>query len=334
MTACDSVAIAADGILELSVVGSFTRLGPVARRRLFDWQPLNDLDGDGRVAVITGVTSGLGRAAAIQLVRTGATVVGIGRDADRTARACVDIATHGPGTATPVIADLASLEAVRAAAATLRDDHDRIDVLIHNAGAMAERLERTDDGIEVTAQTHVAAPFLLTTELLEPLRRSPDPRVITVSSGGMYTRRLDLATLVAADPDAFDGVRSYAVAKRAQVVLNELWATRFPEVGFHAMHPGWADTPGVASSLPRFHQLLGPALRSPEEGADTITWLATTAEPLPTGRFWLDRRPRTTVRLPGTGTSPGLARSLWDWCRNVTGAEPAPTRPTIEQRGR
>ena len=85
------------------------------------------------------------------------------------------------------------------------------------------------------------------------------------------------------------------------MVLTELWAEREGERGvvFASMHPGWADTPGLRSSLPRFRSVTRPLLRDEREGADTIVWLATApASAVPTGLFWHDRRPRPTHRLP------------------------------------
>jgi hypothetical protein len=97
------------------------------------------------------------------------------------------------------------------------------------------------------------------------------------------------------------------------VVLNEQWARRYPAPVFQAMHPGWADTPGVVTSLPTFHRIVGPLLRTPAQGADTIVWLAAAPQGARgSGRFWLDRAPRGTVRLPGTRTSPARAAALWD----------------------
>ena len=95
-----------------------------------------------------------------------------------------------------------------------------------------------------------------------------------VSSGGMYTERFDLDRLEM-DPEHYDGVRAYARAKRAQVVLAREWSRRWSACGVasYAMHPGWVDTPGLASGLPSF-TYLGPLLRRPEEGADTAVWLA------------------------------------------------------------
>ena len=137
---------------------------------------------------------------------------------------------------------------------------------------------------------------------------------MTVSSGGMYTQRLDLG-LLDAGPEAFDGVTAYAKAKRAQVVLNREWARRAAASGvtFHAMHPGWVDTPGIHESLPDFARVMGPLLRTPEQGADTMVWLAAAREPLTTnGQFWLDRHRRWTSKLPWTRTSPAEADQLWE----------------------
>ena len=137
----------------------------------------------------------------------------------------------------------------------------------------------------------------------------------------MYTQRLDLDAL-AMPAVPFNGVRAYANAKRAQVVLNELWSKRRGASGvvFHAMHPGWADTPGVRESLPRFRALMGPLLRTPSQGADTMVWLATDPRALETnGQFWLDRRPRSVARLPGTRTSDADAERCWRWCVDRAG---------------
>ena len=112
---------------------------------------------------------------------------------------------------------------------------------------------------------------------------------------------------------------------RAEV---ELFRRRFADtpVVFHAMHPGWADTPGVAESLPGFRRVTGPFLRSPEEGADTIVWLASADEPgTRSGVFWLDRAPRRTVKLPWTKAPAGEAARLWDLVSEQTGVVASPT---------
>ena len=168
---------------------------------------------------------------------------------------------------------------------------------------------------------HVVAPFLLTAALLPILQATPDARVITVSSGGMYTQRLDLDAL-ATPTTPFNGVRAYANAKRAQVVLNERWSKHRAASGvvFHAMHPGWADTPGVRESLPRFRAVMGPLLRTPSQGADSMVWLASDPRALETnGKFWLDRRPRAVAPLPGTRTRDADAERCWNWCVDRAG---------------
>jgi dehydrogenase/reductase SDR family protein 12 len=123
----------------------------------------------------------------------------------------------------------------------------------------------------------------------------------------------------------YDGVVAYARAKRAQVTLSEMLAERLASRGIvvHAMHPGWADTPGVARSLPRFRAMLRPLLRTPSEGADTLVWLAA-SRGLPsttTGRFWLDRRVRAIHKLSSTRASDTAAERerLWRWLATVSG---------------
>jgi NAD(P)-dependent dehydrogenase (short-subunit alcohol dehydrogenase family) len=271
----------------------------------------------GRVALVTGATGGLGLAAAATLAERNADVWIVGRDPQRTDAARDAIAALAPeASVTTAVADLAVLDDVRNLADLVRRSVPRLDVLIHNAGALTHELHSTVDGLEVTAQVHVVAPFLLTTELLPVLQATPGARVVTVTSGGMYTHRLDPDAL--ATPSLpFNGVRAYANAKRAQVVLNELWSQHRAASGvtFHAMHPGWADTPGVRESLPRFSSVMGPLLRTPGQGADTMVWLAADPHALETnGLLWLDRRPRSVAPLPGTRTSDVDAERCWRWC--------------------
>jgi len=307
---------AVDLALEATVVLSFSRLGYQVRRRLFQW-PDDQRRLNGRVVLVTGSTSGLGRAVAQRLARQGATVIVSGRDPERTRRVRAELVeASGQAEIHDVVADLGRLDQVVALAATVQADHDRLDALVHNAGALVHDFRRTGDGLELTVQTHVVAPHLLTRQLLGLLAATPSSRVVTVASGGLYTQRLASLDL---EPDGFDGVRAYALAKRAQVVLAQEWARRTAGCGvtFHAMHPGWVDTPGLAQSLPRFHQAMGPWLRTPEQGADTIAWLAVDAAAAEPGggggHFWLDRHRRWVDRLPWTVTPPAAADELWWW---------------------
>jgi NAD(P)-dependent dehydrogenase (short-subunit alcohol dehydrogenase family) len=328
-----NVKFLADDVLEATVVLSFTDLGPQIRRRLFDWEALDDLRMDGRVVLITGASSGLGLASAAQLARMGATLRLLVRDPAKGERARADIVSQTPGADVSLyLADMSDLRSVRAALQTFMEAEQRLDVLINNAGALLPERRVSVDGLEMTFATMVLGPFVLTNGLFPLLSRTAAggerARVINVASGGMYTQRLHLDDLQM-EHEPYRGSVAYARAKRAQVTLSGLWAHRWrdADVVVHAMHPGWADTPGIEVSLPRFHRLVGSRLRTVEEGADTIVWLAASKDAVrSTGRFWLDRRSRPTQRLPGTGASDEEAERLWDECERLS-SEPMHPSP-------
>ncbi len=321
-----------DTVLEATVVPSFTRIGPAVRRRLDDWSDPARHDLTGRVVLVTGATSGLGRAAAEALARAGATVVLNGRSAERNQGVVDELAAStGSDRLSQLAADLGDLTEVRALAQEIFIRQERLDVLIHNAGSLSDERRVAPDGTEATVASQVVGPFLLTSLLLGLLQDSSPARVLTMSSGGMYTQGLTVSGLEMGPAD-YNGSTQYARAKRAQVTLNEVWAQRFGHTGvhFHAMHPGWADTPGVTASLPTFDKVMGPLLRPPEEGADTMVWLAADdGEPLATnGGFWLDRRQRSIHKLPTTRRtdSPERRARLWNWVSDRAGI--APSTPT------
>jgi NAD(P)-dependent dehydrogenase (short-subunit alcohol dehydrogenase family) len=307
---------AVDAALEASVVGSFSRIGLWVRSRLLpEFTAGIPATLEGQTVVITGATSGIGLATATALGRLGAAVHFLARDPARAAGARRQIAAaSGSQQVSYGLADLDDPGSVRAFADDYLSTHGRLDVLIHNAGAIHSRYQANGAGTELTAAGQVIAPFLLTTVLLPALLAAHRSRVITVSSAGMYTQRLDPAILQM-PASGYRGVTAYAQAKRAQVALSREWARRFAGTGvaFHAMHPGWVNTPGIAAALPRFHAVMRPLLRAPGQGADTIVWLATTDPArLGSGGFWHDRRPRTEYRLPWTREPSPSARILWD----------------------
>ena len=108
-----------------------------------------------------------------------------------------------------------------------------------------------------------------------------------------------------------------------QVALTPILARRWApqNIRVSSMHPGWADTQGVATSLPGFRKLTAPILRSAEEGADTAIWLAATQPAPPTGRFWHDRRPRPEHYLPLTRHGEGDRQRLWRYCADAVGID-------------
>ena len=317
---------AVDAALEACVVPGFSRIGLAVRSALLPEFTADDHpSADGRTVVITGATSGIGHAAAVALARRGAAVHFLARDHGRAERARDAIAAASGSTSVSYgLADLENLDAVRAFARGFRATHDRLDALIHNAGAIHPEFRTDGAGTELTILGQVVAPFLLTTLLMPALLAAAPSRVITVSSGGMYTQRLDLAALQL-PASHYQGVTAYARAKRAQVALSREWARRLAGTGvaFHAMHPGWVDTPGVAAALPGFHRITRPILLSPEQGADTIVWLATAPHTrLGSGRFWHDRRARPEHPLPWTREKdPGAARKLWDHLAAATATD-------------
>jgi len=324
------IADAIDAALEASVIGSFTRLGSAVRRRIDHWEDEAKLPSlAGRVIVITGATSGLWLESARTLVRRRASVVVVARNPEKAGAVVARLRAELPAARVDsVLAEMGDLGSVRGAADELAARYPAIHVLVHNAGSLDDVWATSPEGIEQTVASHLVGPFLLTERLLPNLRAAAPSRVLWVSSGGMYSEPLDVSALEMPEV-GYDGVVAYARAKRGQVTLASFWAERLraDRIVMHAMHPGWADTPGVARSLPRFRKLTLPLLRTAADGADTLVWLASDdGEPLrTTGLFWLDRRARSLHRFGRTRRSdtPAERVRLWDWLR----AKSEATRP-------
>jgi dehydrogenase/reductase SDR family protein 12 len=304
-----------DDALEISVVGSFSRPGYLARRRLWGWSDAAPGTLRGQTALVTGPTSGLGRAATDALASLGARVILVGRNKGRLGRvrdALVE--QHGDDRFPIVIADMSSLRSVAAAIEQIREAESRLDILVDNAGAIHAARTETEDGLEATFATMVVGPFRLISGLMPMLEADGGGRVITVVSGGMYGQKL-LPDDLQFQQGEYNGTLAYARAKRAATAVTREWARRHRggRVRFNAMHPGWADTPGLAKSLPGFYEFMGPFLRTPEEGADTITWLAADRDAgRRGGQLFLDRRSRPFDRLPSTRLSAEQRGELWD----------------------
>ena len=304
---------AVDTVLDRSVVGGYTKIGYRVRRATWDADDPRPHALRGKVAVVTGASSGLGKATAAALTRLGAGVHLVVRDPAKGRDAVAEIRRDVPGAELHVHrCDVADLTSVRAFAAELSGAVERVDVLVHNAGTMPPERSETADGHELSYATHVLGPVLMT-ELLRPLLAAArTARVVVVSSGGMYAQRIPVD-----DPELehgeYSGGAAYARTKRMQVALTPLMQERWAADGIavHCMHPGWADTPGVLTSLPGFHKVMGPLLRDPAAGADTVVWLAAT-EPAPGGgQLWHDRAPRPDHYLPRTRDRGGEAERLW-----------------------
>ena len=306
-----------DAILDRSVVG-YSSIGYDLRR----WAgALDDLSPGilaGRTAVVTGAGRGLGRQTALDLAALGARVRMVVRDPGRAEGTLAAIRSSLPDADLVLdVCDVSSLRSVRDYASTL----ESVDVLVHNAGVMPAQRTVTEEGHEACLATHVLGPHLMTRLSLPALRSASGiARVIWVSSGGMYTQRLDLDD-IEYSRGPYRPTSAYARTKRMQVALAREWAERVAEdsIAVHSCHPGWADTPGVADSLPAFRRTVSPFLRTPRQGADTVVWLAAAQDPAArNGMFFHDRRARPEHYLPLTREVRSTRHSLFELCEQLT----------------
>ncbi len=302
---------ALDWAMDKSLVLGYTRIGPALRRHWWPADPAADALAGSHV-LVTGATGGLGLATAAGVARLGATVHLTGRDAGRLETAREELLRRVPGAAVHTdVADVSDLAATRDFAADFATRVPQLHALVHNAGVLPRRRTVTQEGHELALATHVLGPHVLTHGLADVLVGG---RVVLVTSGGAYGQRLD-----ADDPEYsvsaedYSGVTAYARTKRMQIVLARCWATDLAGRGIAvaATHPGWASTPGITDSLPRFASLVRPLLRDAASGADTTVWLTATEEDLGSGGLWHDRRARPAHYAPvGVESEADVARFL------------------------
>lgn len=270
---------------------SFSALG--YRRRARDWRPLSP-DFSGQRWVVTGATGGIGRAVTLAACRFGAEVVAIGRSQEKLddlVGEAHDSKARGKGTVCPVRADLSLLRDVDALTRHPTLAAAPIDVLVNNVGVLLNDFWITDEGLECSLATNLLGHFVLAEGLRAAGRFGPDALVVEISSGGMYGTPLKLSPMLEPGVDSWDGMAAYAMHKRAQVELTRHWNARWQGApAVQVMHPGWADTEGVQTSLPGFRAALKRVLRNADQAADTILWLGAARPPIPeSGGIWLDR---------------------------------------------
>lgn len=313
-----------DALLDRSIVFSFDRTGFRRHARGFVRGEL-DVRGEGRTAVVTGASSGLGVEIARGLLERGLDVILAVRDVEKGERVRSAFGALAARARVERL-DVGELASVRAFSA--RIGGARLDVLVHNAGSLLERRTHTSEGLETTLAVHLVGPVALSHGLWGALGRSADARIVHVCSGGLYAVPLDVGALFDERDDApFDGPQRYALAKRAQLVVTEEIAARAVRarlpITSSAMHPGWADTPGVRSALPRFHALTRRILRTPAQGADTALFLAlATRAREANGRFYFDRAPAPVHLRTSTKEPPGERARLWARLEEAAGLPP------------
>ena len=277
---------------------SFSAIG--YRWRSLAWPRLRATLG-AQTWLVSGASGGVGGAIALEAARRGATVLAAARSKDKLDALVAQFgasrgARDGQGSIVPVVADLALKRDVQQLVRELLAGGRRIDVLVNNVGLMLADFTHTDEGHETSFATNILGHYILTEGLIRGGAMVPGGAVVNMSSGGMYNVPLNVAPMDAKDAKGYNGVRAYALAKRGQAALTEHWTARYGashDLQFYVMHPGWADTQGVKTAMPRFRRMLQLVLRNPAQGADTAVWLGATRPKGtdPTG-FWLDRAPR------------------------------------------
>jgi NAD(P)-dependent dehydrogenase (short-subunit alcohol dehydrogenase family) len=255
--------------------------------------------------VITGSSSGIGRAAAVELAARGHRLAIVGRNPERTAAVASEVG------GTPFVADFDRLDDVRTLAGALLARYDRIDVLVNNAGGLVQHRETTPDGFERTLQANYLAPFLLTTLLLPRLRASAG-HVISTASNSNSIGSIDLDDLDRTGKPWLGGWTAYGATKLETILFVRELARREPGITAHSFHPGYvASNFGAEVGIMRFAQWisLGHLGLSNEQGAEPLVGLATGELVAPSGTYFSRLRP--DGRQHKSASDETLASALW-----------------------
>ncbi len=277
----------------------------------------------GKQVLLTGATSGIGLAAAVELARRGARLAIVARSKERAAEAVHQVNAATPAAMVDVLeADLSSQASVRALAAKALEHYPKLDVLVNNAGAIYETRDLTEDGIERTWATNHLAPFLLTTLLEDRLKESAPARVITTSSDAHQRARIPFDDLAAERSYGLRGFERYGQSKLANILFTLELARQLEGTGVSAycFHPGLVNT-GFNHNNGLFMTIgmaiVRPFSRTPEKGAETLVWLADSPEAGPSGAYFYDQKPMTPT---AEAQDAAVARRLWEVSDKQTAA--------------
>jgi retinol dehydrogenase-14 len=275
----------------------------------------------GKVILITGGTSGIGKAAATALAGMGATVVITGRNEERGKRALQEIREEsGNDGVELILADLTVQDEVRRLAEELRERHNQLEVLVNNAGLVLSERTETPDGIETQLAINHLAPFLLTNLLLDLLKESAPSRIVTVSSDAHRWAKIDLDDLQSRK--RYRGMQVYGKTKLANIMFTFELAERLEgtEVTANCMHPGGVNTNfgnNQGGPMNLLFRLFKPFMRSPEQGADTLIYLASSPEVEGmTGKYLADRKVKAASDAAYDETT---RKRLWEASEELTG---------------
>jgi len=287
---------------------------------------------EGRVAVVTGATSGIGQETALGLAARGLHVVLVGRDPARAEEALRDVRARSGSEAVEVrLADFASLDAVRGLARELREAFPAIHLLVNNAGVVMSRRETTVDGYETTLAVNHLAPFLLTNLLRERLLAAGQARVVTLASNAhKFVGGFDFDDPMSEGkfgfPGAVTGLRVYGMSKLANILFNLELARRLEGSGVtaNAVHPGAVATRLGTNNggLGVFAQsFLRHFVKTPEQGAATSLHVATSPGLEKTsGRYFADCR---EIKPSAAARDSQVAARLWRESAEWVGLEEA-----------
>ncbi len=273
-----------------------------------------------RVCLVTGGNSGIGKAAATELARLGAKVVIVCRSREKGEATIVDIKSKtGSSSALLLVADLLSQKSIRTLASDFLEKYGELHVLVNNAGSHFPSYIETEDGIESTFALNHLAPFLLTNLLLDTLKTNASSRIINISSVGHEGARIDFADLGL--KKHYRGFQQYGRSKLAMILFTYELSRRLSgtNVTVNAMHPGSVRTniwthAGPFTPLTKFASLF---MRSPEKGAETVVFLASSPEVEGvSGKYFIDKKERPSSR---ESYDEDAAKRLWDVSSQLTG---------------
>lgn len=236
---------------------------------------------EGKAALVTGATDGIGLVTARELARMGAAVTIVGRN-EAKIRQAVDVIRSAVGqTVATILADLSSLDGINSAAEAFLERNDRLHILVNNAGAFFNRRETSVDGFEKTFALNHLAYFLLTHRLLATIKASAPARIVNVSSGAHFAARLNFEDLQ--NERAYSGFAVYGQSKLANIYFTYALARRLEGSGVtvNCLHPGFVATNFGKSNgglLKPIFALLQLAALTPERGAQTSIYLASSPE--------------------------------------------------------
>lgn len=274
----------------------------------------------GKVCLVTGATAGIGEVTALELARMGATVVGIGRSAEKCQAVAGRIRQQtGNPDVTFLIADLSSLAETRRVAAEFKAHYPRLDVLVNNAGAYYSKFQESADGIELTIALNFLSPFLLTHLLLDLLKASAPARIINVSSNAHQMAGINFDDIEGRK--RYSGWTAYAQSKLGNILFTHELAARLDGSGVTAnvLHPGFVATNfgrnngGVVGHGTRIVQKL--VAMSPEKGAQTQIYLASSPDVATvSGQYFVKSKPATASRASHDAVD---AKRLWAWAEQM-----------------